>query len=111
MDLAFSAADVIISRAGAGTISELAIVGKPVILVPSPNVAEDHQTRNAMSLVNKGAALMVRDEDARKDLLKLALQLIEEKDRMQSMSENLKKLAIPDSADRIAKEVIQLMIK
>lgn len=109
MDHAFSAADVIVSRAGAGTISELAIVGKPVILVPSPNVAEDHQTQNALSLVNKGAALLVKDMEAKEKLFQLALSLVNDKAEQAKLSENLKKLAIPDSAERIATEILKLI--
>ncbi len=80
MDLAYSLADVIISRAGAGTISELCLVGKPVILVPSPNVAEDHQTKNAMALVQQQAALMIADRDAHEKLLDTALRLVGDED-------------------------------
>jgi UDP-N-acetylglucosamine--N-acetylmuramyl-(pentapeptide) pyrophosphoryl-undecaprenol N-acetylglucosamine transferase len=111
MDLAFCSADVIISRAGAGTISELAIVGKPVILVPSPNVAEDHQTQNALSLVNKGAAFLVKDSEAYEKLLEQALSLLKNNNEKKKLSENLKKLAIPDSADRIANEILKLIEK
>ena len=111
MDLAFCAADVIISRAGAGTISELAIVGKPVILVPSPNVAEDHQTQNALSLVNKGAALLVKDSEAPEILIPRALALLKNDIEKARLSENLKKLAIPDSSERIAKEILKLIEK
>jgi UDP-N-acetylglucosamine--N-acetylmuramyl-(pentapeptide) pyrophosphoryl-undecaprenol N-acetylglucosamine transferase len=108
MDLAYAAADVIISRAGAGTISELALVGKPVILVPSPNVAEDHQTHNAMALVNRGAALLVRDADAQGELIGTALELIRDDERRSSLSENIKKLAIRNSDEVIAREVLKL---
>jgi UDP-N-acetylglucosamine--N-acetylmuramyl-(pentapeptide) pyrophosphoryl-undecaprenol N-acetylglucosamine transferase len=111
MDLAFCAADVIISRAGAGTISELAIVSKPVILVPSPNVAEDHQTRNALSLVNKGAGILVKDPEASELLMDRAFSLLKNTEERQKLSENLKKLAIPDSAERIAKEILKLIEK
>jgi UDP-N-acetylglucosamine--N-acetylmuramyl-(pentapeptide) pyrophosphoryl-undecaprenol N-acetylglucosamine transferase len=109
MNLAFCAADVIISRAGAGTISELAIVGKPVILVPSPNVAEDHQTQNALSLVNKGAAILIKDAEAHEMLMGHALSLLKNTGEKEKLSANLKKLAIPDSADRIAKEILKLI--
>lgn len=111
MDLAYAAADVIISRAGAGTISELALVGKPVILVPSPNVAEDHQTHNAMALVSRGAALLVRDADAQKELISTALELIRDETRKASLSENIKKLAIRNSDEVIAREVLKLAIR
>ncbi len=109
MDLAFCAADVIISRAGAGTISELAIVGKPVILVPSPNVAEDHQTMNALSLVRKDAAILVKDADAPAMLMKRVLDLVNNTGERNKIAGNLKSLAIPDSAKRIAEEIFKMM--
>jgi len=109
MDLAYAAADVIISRAGAGTISELALVGKPVILVPSPNVAEDHQTHNAMALVNQGAALLVRDTDAREHLMATALELVSDSVQRGSLSENIRKMAIRDADEVIAREVLKMV--
>ena len=109
MDYAFSVADVIISRAGAGTISELALVGKPVILVPSPNVAEDHQTKNAMALVKKNAALHIRDKDAETELVSTCISLLEDKGLRQELSENISKLALPDSADHIADEILKMI--
>ncbi len=109
MDNAFAAADVIISRAGASTISELCIVGKPVIFVPSPNVAEDHQTKNAMALVNKEAALMVRDVDARNELVDKVLSLVSDNDLRGKLSQNIKKLELLDSANVIAEEVHKLV--
>jgi len=108
MDMAYAAADIIISRAGAGTISELCLVGKPVILVPSPNVAEDHQTKNAMALVNKNAAIMIRDIDAREKLIDTTLELIENEKQRISLSENIKGMALRDSAKIIAEEVLKL---
>lgn len=108
MDLAFASADIIISRAGAGTISELAIVGKPVILVPSPNVAEDHQTKNAMSLVSKDAAIHIPDSTAEENLVDTCLSLLNDPERMQTLSDNIIKLAIPDAADRIAMEILNM---
>ncbi|HCM60761.1 MAG TPA: UDP-N-acetylglucosamine--N-acetylmuramyl-(pentapeptide) pyrophosphoryl-undecaprenol N-acetylglucosamine transferase, partial [Bacteroidales bacterium] len=111
MDLAYAAADVIISRAGAGTISELTLVGKPVILVPSPNVAEDHQTHNAMALVNRGAALLVKDPDAEATLIPAALELLDDTAKRSSLSENLKKMAIRDADEVIAREVLKLVKK
>jgi UDP-N-acetylglucosamine--N-acetylmuramyl-(pentapeptide) pyrophosphoryl-undecaprenol N-acetylglucosamine transferase len=110
MDLAFSLADVVISRAGAGTISELCIVGKPSILVPSPNVAEDHQTHNAMSLVEKDAAVLVRDNEANTNLIDTALNLVNDPERCQSLSQNIKKLATPDATKDIV-EVISTLLK
>ncbi len=109
MDLAYAAADVIISRAGAGTISELALVGKPVILVPSPNVAEDHQTHNAMALVNNDAALLVRDAVARRELVTTALRLAYDHAERSRLSENIKKMAIPDADEVIAREILKMI--
>jgi UDP-N-acetylglucosamine--N-acetylmuramyl-(pentapeptide) pyrophosphoryl-undecaprenol N-acetylglucosamine transferase len=111
MDLAYAAADVIISRAGAGTISELALVGKPVILVPSPNVAEDHQTHNAMALVSNGAALLVKDADAQNDLVNTALALVKDTVKRDSLSENIRKMAVRDSDEVIAREILKLVSK
>jgi len=108
MDMAYAAADIIISRAGAGTISELCLVGKPVILVPSPNVAEDHQTKNAMALVNKDAAIMVCDAEARERLINEAIELISKKEKIESLSKNIKGMALRDSAKIIAQEVLNM---
>ena len=110
MELAYIAADAIVSRAG-GTISELCIVGKPAILMPSPNVAEDHQTANAMALVNKNAAIMVRDEESKEKLFDAIYELFFDEEKSKTLSENIKKLAILDAADRIAKEVLDLIAK
>ena len=109
MDYAFAVADVVISRAGAGTISELCLLAKPVILVPSPNVAEDHQTKNAMALVNKEAAILVKDSDAKEKLVGAALELLQQPEKMERLSENIKALAENDSAGRIAEQVLQLL--
>jgi UDP-N-acetylglucosamine--N-acetylmuramyl-(pentapeptide) pyrophosphoryl-undecaprenol N-acetylglucosamine transferase len=109
MNRAFQVADLIISRAGAGTISELCLVGKPVILVPSPNVAEDHQTRNARSLTDQKAAVLVPDEEARKDLVRVALDLVKDEVRSNVLSENIRRLAISDSAEKIAGEVLKIL--
>lgn len=108
MGAAYKAADMVISRAGASSISEFCLIGKPVILVPSPNVAEDHQTKNAMALVNKNAALYVKDADAPAEVVKLALQTVKDDARLKELSENILKLALPDSADIIANEVVKL---
>ena len=108
MGVVYKAADLIVSRAGAGSISEFCLLGKPVILVPSPNVAEDHQTKNAMALVNKAAALYVKDAEADKILLPLAIDTAKDDAKLQSLHENILKMALPDSADMIAKEVIKL---
>lgn len=111
MGAAYKAADLVISRAGASSISEFCLIGKPVILVPSPNVAEDHQTKNAMALVDKQAALYVKDADAPGSLLKLAIETVGNESKLASLSANIKKLALPDSADIIAREVVKLARK
>lgn len=108
MGAAYRAADLVISRAGASSISEFCLIGKPVILVPSPNVAEDHQTKNAMALVSKDAALYVKDSEARHTLLALAVKTVGDAERLQKLSANIRKLALPDSAETIAREVIRL---
>jgi UDP-N-acetylglucosamine--N-acetylmuramyl-(pentapeptide) pyrophosphoryl-undecaprenol N-acetylglucosamine transferase len=108
MDLAYAAADLIISRAGAGTIAELCLVKKPVILVPSPNVAEDHQTKNAMALVQNNAALMIADRSAEDTLVAEALSLLKDRDKSKMYAENIGKMALPDADDVIAKEVMLL---
>jgi UDP-N-acetylglucosamine--N-acetylmuramyl-(pentapeptide) pyrophosphoryl-undecaprenol N-acetylglucosamine transferase len=110
MDLAYAAADVIISRAGAGTIAELCVIKKPVILVPSPNVAEDHQTKNALALVHDQAAVFVADRDAEVKLINKALELLNDKELQKKLSDNIGKLAMPDADEVIAKEVIQITI-
>ena len=107
----YANADLVISRAGASSISELCLLGKPAILVPSPNVAEDHQTHNAMALVNKDAAVIVRDADAAEQLIPTALALIQDDKRLATLHTNILKLAQRDSAKRIAEEVIKLCTK
>lgn len=108
MKQAYTAADLVISRAGAGSISEFCLLGKPVILVPSPNVAEDHQTKNALSLVQKEAALYVTDADARRSLLPLAINTAADPVRLESLGRNILSLARPHAASDIADEVIRL---
>lgn len=108
MDVAYAAADLVISRAGAGSISEFCLLGKPVILVPSPNVAEDHQTKNAMALVQKDAALFVADAETPRTLVPLAVNTVNDAAKLASLSENVKKLAMPNAAEVIAREVIKL---
>ncbi|MEM9992328.1 MAG: UDP-N-acetylglucosamine--N-acetylmuramyl-(pentapeptide) pyrophosphoryl-undecaprenol N-acetylglucosamine transferase, partial [Bacteroidota bacterium] len=108
MDLAYAAADVIIGRAGALTISELCIVGKAAILVPSPNVAEDHQTKNAMALVKKKAAILIKDKDAEKQLLPSVLDLLSNEQEQLTLSTNIKQLAKPNAAKEIAQAVLKL---
>ena len=108
MDYAYAAADIIVSRAGAGTISELCLVGKPVILIPSPNVAEDHQTRNAEALSTRDAAVLITDNQAVKILVDEAIKLISDKHRRDMLSENILKMADRDADVRIAEEVLKL---
>ena len=110
MDLAYAAADIIISRAGAGTIAELCVVKKPVILVPSPNVAEDHQTKNALALVQEHAAVFIADRDAEAKLVDKAIELLNNTDEQKILSKNIGKMALPDADEVIAKEVIQITI-
>jgi UDP-N-acetylglucosamine--N-acetylmuramyl-(pentapeptide) pyrophosphoryl-undecaprenol N-acetylglucosamine transferase len=111
MPLAYALADLVISRAGASSISELCLLGKPSILVPSPNVAEDHQTHNAMALVKKDAAVLVKDVEARDILISNALALIKDSERLRSLKNNILTLALPDSARLIAEEVMRLAAK
>ena len=111
MATAYSAADLVISRAGAGSISEFCLLQKPVILVPSPNVAEDHQTKNALALVNKNAALYVKDMEAKELLLDKAIEAVKQPDLLKNLSKNITELAFTDSANIIAKEVIKLAEK
>ncbi|MBE3140412.1 MAG: undecaprenyldiphospho-muramoylpentapeptide beta-N-acetylglucosaminyltransferase [Bacteroidota bacterium] len=108
MDYAYAAADIIVSRAGAGTISELCLIGKPVILVPSPNVAEDHQTKNAKALSEKEAAVLITDDQAIKTLVNEAIKLVSDKTRRVVLSENILKMAYRDADIRIAEEVLKL---
>ncbi|RZM23651.1 MAG: undecaprenyldiphospho-muramoylpentapeptide beta-N-acetylglucosaminyltransferase [Pedobacter sp.] len=108
MDLAYAAADVIISRAGAGTIAELCLIRKPVILVPSPNVAEDHQTKNALALVKNQAAMLINDRSAEDTLVSEALLLLKDSSRAEKLAENIGKMALPEADDIIASEVMKL---
>ena len=110
MATAYRAADLVISRAGAGSISELCPLEKPVILVPSPNVAEDHQTKNALALVNKDAALYVKDSEAADKLLDEAVKAVNQPETLKKLSTNIAKLAFRDSADVIAAEVYKLAL-
>jgi UDP-N-acetylglucosamine--N-acetylmuramyl-(pentapeptide) pyrophosphoryl-undecaprenol N-acetylglucosamine transferase len=109
MDYAFAAANIIISRSGAGTISELCLVGKPVILIPSPNVAEDHQTKNAMALSEKNAAVLLPDNMIMKNIVNEAVSLVNDKERGKLLSANISNLAEKDADIRIAQEVIKLI--
>jgi UDP-N-acetylglucosamine--N-acetylmuramyl-(pentapeptide) pyrophosphoryl-undecaprenol N-acetylglucosamine transferase len=108
MDYAYAVADVIISRAGALSIAELQNIGKPVILVPSPNVTEDHQTHNAMALVKSNAAVMINDGDAREKLMPAAFALLDDELKKKELSENISKMAISDAAERIVAEILKV---
>ncbi|MCX6185524.1 MAG: undecaprenyldiphospho-muramoylpentapeptide beta-N-acetylglucosaminyltransferase [Bacteroidetes bacterium] len=108
MDLAYAASDIVISRAGALSIAELAQVGKPVILVPSPNVSEDHQTKNAMALVDKQAAVLVKDVEAKSKLIDKLLVLINDEQKQNELINNISRFAIPDAAERIVDEVLAI---
>lgn len=109
MDLAYAAADIIVSRAGAISVSEICIVGKPAIFVPSPNVAEDHQTKNAMALVEKGAAKMLKDVDAIKSMKDEVLSLMNDDDQRSHLSSEIKKMARPNATEDIVKEIIKIV--
>jgi len=109
MKLAYAAADVVISRAGALSIAELMLMGKPSILVPSPNVAEDHQTINAKALVDRDAAIMVSDKDGKENLVSVAIQLVNNSEKQSQLAENIKKMAHPNASQDIANEVIKLL--
>jgi UDP-N-acetylglucosamine--N-acetylmuramyl-(pentapeptide) pyrophosphoryl-undecaprenol N-acetylglucosamine transferase len=111
MDLAYAAADIIISRAGAGTIAELCLIKKPVILVPSPNVAEDHQTKNALALVKNNAAVLINDRSAEDTLVTETLTLLRDRPKCELLSENIGKMALPQSDELIADEVFKLALK
>ena len=111
MDYAYAAADLVVSRAGASSISELCLLGKPCVLVPSPNVAEDHQTQNALALSSKDAAIFVADKEAKEKLVQTALETVTNDERLLSLSENVKKLAFLNSSDIIAEEVYKLAVE
>ncbi|MBQ0144204.1 MAG: undecaprenyldiphospho-muramoylpentapeptide beta-N-acetylglucosaminyltransferase [Bacteroidales bacterium] len=109
MDLAYAAADVVISRSGASSVSELCTAHKATVFIPSPNVAEDHQTHNAMALVRKDAAVLVKDSDAMEKMMSTALELLKDPERIASIEENAGKMALPDAAQKIAEEVYGLV--
>ncbi|MBR1667196.1 MAG: undecaprenyldiphospho-muramoylpentapeptide beta-N-acetylglucosaminyltransferase [Bacteroidaceae bacterium] len=111
MDNAYAAADIVVSRAGASSISELCLLGKPCILVPSPNVAEDHQTKNAQALSTRDAAIFIADKEAKEKLIGIALETVKDDAKLASLSENVKKLAFHNSADVIAEEVYKLAVE
>ena len=109
MDLAYAAADVVVSRSGASSVSELCAAHKATVFVPSPNVAEDHQTHNAMALVNKHAAMIVKDSEAMEKMIPTALELLKDPEELSLLEENAGKLALPDAARKIADEVYKLV--
>jgi len=111
MDYAYAAADLVISRAGAGSISELCLLKKPVILVPSPNVAEDHQTKNALALVVKNAAIMIPDAEARERLIPTALEVVRDEKQLAMLGKNIELLAQHRSAERIVDEIVNIIDK
>jgi UDP-N-acetylglucosamine--N-acetylmuramyl-(pentapeptide) pyrophosphoryl-undecaprenol N-acetylglucosamine transferase len=111
MDFAYAAADIIISRAGASSVSELCIVGKPVVFIPSPNVAEDHQTKNALAIVNNDAAILIKEEDLEVDFKNKFSQLIQSPEKQKHLGENIKKLALVNATSQIADEVVKLLEK
>ena len=111
MDLAYAAADLIVSRSGASSVSEICATGKAAVFVPSPNVAEDHQTHNAMALVRRDAALMVRDAEAEESLMRVALELLSDPERLEAIGANAFAMALPDAALDIAGEIYKLLDK
>ena len=110
MDLAYSAADIVISRAGASSVSELCIVGKPVIFIPSPNVAEDHQTKNAKSIVDKKGAIMLRESDLDSQFSLVFEALLKDQGKQDQLSKNIKHLALPNATKQIVDEIVKLII-
>ena len=109
VDLAYACADLVIGRAGALTVSEICVAGKPSILIPSPNVTEDHQTKNAMSLVRRNAALMLSDMDAPKQLVIKTIACVQNKEELDSLAANALSLAKPNAANEIAREIMELI--
>lgn len=109
MDLAYASADVVISRAGALSVSELSIAGKPTIFVPSPNVAEDHQSKNAKAMVDNDAAVLVKDNEARQQLINRAIELIRDEAQKDRLSKNIKAMAKPNAAEEIVEEIVKLI--
>lgn len=110
MDLAYAAADIIISRAGAGSVSELCVVGKPVLFIPSPNVAEDHQTKNALAIAEKNAALMIKEEELNQYFEEVITKLLESEEVRRKLSKNISKLALPHATSAIVNELEKLII-
>ncbi len=111
MDMAYAAADIIISRAGASSVSELCVVGKSVMFIPSPNVAEDHQTKNAQAIVSKNGAVMLREKDIDSDFDHLFSEIVNDKSKRETLSENIKSLALPNATKDIVDEIEKLLVK
>jgi UDP-N-acetylglucosamine--N-acetylmuramyl-(pentapeptide) pyrophosphoryl-undecaprenol N-acetylglucosamine transferase len=111
MDLVYAAADIIVSRAGASSVSELCIVGKPVIFIPSPNVAEDHQTKNAQAIVNKKGAILLKEAELDDDFSLVFESLIKDLGKQEQLSQNIKKLAMPKATEQIVDEIVKLIEK
>ncbi|MCX6290429.1 MAG: undecaprenyldiphospho-muramoylpentapeptide beta-N-acetylglucosaminyltransferase [Bacteroidetes bacterium] len=109
MDLAYAAADIVISRAGASSVSELSLVSKPAILVPSPNVAEDHQTKNAMALVNRNAAILIHDEEAKEKLVKAAMELLGDEKKQEELKKNIGQMSRKNAAEKIVAEIYSMI--
>ena len=111
MDLAYAASDIIISRAGAISVSELCAVGKPVIFIPSPNVAEDHQTKNAKAVADKNAAILIKEKNIEKEFKTNFLDLISNAKKRNTLSKNIKTLALVDATNAIVNEIEKLIVK
>jgi UDP-N-acetylglucosamine--N-acetylmuramyl-(pentapeptide) pyrophosphoryl-undecaprenol N-acetylglucosamine transferase len=111
MDLVYAASDIVISRAGASSVSELCIVGKPVIFIPSPNVAEDHQTKNAKSIVDKKGALLLKESELDTEFSLVFEALLKDQEKQNQLSENIKQLAMPKATKKIADEIVKLIKK
>tara|TARA_Y100000766_G_C18819544_1_gene562265 strand:- start:224 stop:802 length:579 start_codon:yes stop_codon:yes gene_type:complete len=109
MDLAYNASDIIISRAGAIAISELCVVSKPLILIPSPNVVDDHQTKNANAILEKGGCILIKDSDVEKNMIKIAFDLFENKSQMESMKTALGKMSSPNASEKIVKKIFEII--
>jgi UDP-N-acetylglucosamine--N-acetylmuramyl-(pentapeptide) pyrophosphoryl-undecaprenol N-acetylglucosamine transferase len=109
MDLVYAAADIVISRAGASSVSELAIVGKPVIFIPSPNVAEDHQTKNAQSIVNKNGAIMLKESELDEKFESVFTSLLNDENQQKELSKNIKSLALPNATQQIVNEIVKII--
>lgn len=111
MDMAYALADLVVSRAGASSISELSLLKKPAILIPSPNVAEDHQTKNAMALVDQNAAILVKDDEAIDNLVQIAVDTVKDEEKLTTLSNNIQKFAHEDAANKIVNEIIKIVAK